>query len=1002
MPITEVRKRSGDIVSFDRSKIESAIQKACLATETALDNDLLKSISDKIVLAIEETFDGKRTPSIEEIQDHVERSLAEHGLFDVAKAYIIYRKERAEVRELKKLELLERISRNELSVRKRDGSLVRFDLGEIRDAIRIAASDHLNVVNVEQMLNEVKESVFDGIETREINKAVGMVLRAHIENDPAYSYVAARMLWNDVYKEILGTNEADPHFAERYRNAFPIQIEKAIEAGKLDARMREFDLEKLSSHLEVERDRDFKYLGAMTLYDRYFVRDRYKNVMELPQHFWMRVAIGIALKESPEVRTEKVLAFYEVMTQMIYTPSTPTLYHSGMPRAQLSSCFLGSVQDDLHQIFKSYGDNAQLLKWSGGTGYDWTNVRATGSYIHATGVESQGVIPFLKISNDVTISINRSGKRRGASAVYLETWHYDLPDFLELRKNTGDERRRTHDINTVNWIPDLFMKRVKNDEQWTLFCPNEAKGLHDTYGRDFEKLYTEYEEKARKGEIHLFKVIQARDLWKKMLSMLFETGHPWMTFKDAANVRSPQDHVGVVHNSNLCTEITENDGPDEIAVCNLGSLNMAKFVKNGAIDHERIAQVVPVAMRMLDNVIDVNYYPVEDAKRSNMRHRPVGLGIRGMQDALYMINVPFDSEEAIKFNDELMEAVSYHTIHASSELARERGSYETYQGSKWSRGILPLDTLDLLEQERGVGIPVERTARLDWNGLREKVKRDGMRNSNTMAIAPTATTANIVGCFPSTEPPYKNLYVKSNQTGEFVVVNEYLIEDLKAQGLWSPEMLKKIKFQDGSIADIPEIPSNLRAKYKEVFEIDPRWLIKAAAYRGKWIDQAQSLNIFYNGTSGKDLNDIYLYAWELGLKTTYYLRSMGASQVEKSTMKTSEHGVTHKRSDKSSHEQPSTPVSAQTVTASPLPTAGASAPGLEPIADAAQTEITATPKPVATMASTPEKELPKTAADVFAAATGMPIADTPTQTTAVAGEPKICKIIDPDCEACEG
>lgn len=998
MPLTEVRKRSGDIVDFDRSKIENAIQKACFATETAIDEVLLKSIADNVIAALERDFDGKRTPSIEDIQDHVERALAEHGLFEVAKSYIIYRKERAEVRELKKLELLERIERNEISVRKRDGSLARFDVNEIREAIHLAARDHLDIVDVESMVNETKESVFDGISTAEINKAVGMVLRAHIEEDPAYSRVAARFLWNDVYKEVIGTDESDPHFADRYRNAFPIQIEKMIQLGRLNEELRNFDLEKLSAHMDISRDRDFKYLGAMTLYDRYFVRDRYKNTMELPQHFWMRVAMGLALNEPAEKRTAQTIAFYDVMSKLIYTPSTPTLYHSGMARAQLASCFLNTVPDDLTSIFKSYSDNAQLLKWSGGTGTDWTYVRGTGSYIHATGVESQGVIPFLKIANDVTISINRSGKRRGAAAVYLETWHYDLPDFLELRKNTGDERRRTHDINTVNWIPDLFMKRVKEDGQWTLFCPNEAKGLHDTYGKEFEHLYNEYEEKARRGEIHLFRVVSARDLWKKMLSMLFETGHPWVTFKDPSNVRSPQDHVGAIHNSNLCTEITLPTLENETAVCNLGSLNMAKFVENGKLNTALIAEVIPVAMRMLDNVIDINFYPTEDTKRSNFRHRPVGLGIRGVQDALYLLNIPFDSEEAIRFNDEALEHISYAAIHASTELARERGAYETFTGSKWSKGLLPIDTLDMLEQERGLPIPVERTARLDWNALREKIQRDGMRNSNTMAIAPTATTANIVGCFPSTEPPYKNLYVKSNQAGEFIVVNEYLIEDLKKLGLWTPEMLKRIKYHDGSIAEINEIPADVREKYKEVFEIDPRWLIKAAAYRGKWIDQAQSLNIFYRGTSGKDINDIYFYAWEMGLKTTYYLRTMGASQVEKSTVNTSEYGVTHKR--KKTEETPATPTSplAATPAPSPLPTAGAATAHNPQDTHASATTATATAtRPTAPLATPPEKQqsapaTPTSAADVFRVATSPKTPD----------GPKLCKIIDPDCESCEG
>ncbi len=564
------------------------------------------------------------------------------------------------------------------------------------------------------------------------------------------------------------------------------------------------------------------------------------------------------------------------------------------------------MTDSLDNIFKTYSDNAQLSKWSGGIGTDWTNIRGTGAFIQGTGVESQGVVPFLKIANDVTVAINRSGRRRGASCVYLEVWHYDIEAFLELRKNTGDERRRTHDMDTANWIPDLFMKRIQEDGDWTLFSPEETSDLHHIYGRRFEDRYAYYETKAQRGEITLFKKMKARDLWKKMLAMLFETGHPWITFKDPANVRSPQDHVGVVHNSNLCTEITLNTAEDETAVCNLGSLNFAKFVTNGQYDVPLVGEVTTIAMRMLDNVIDINYYPTEDAKRSNMRHRPVGLGVRGFQDALYLLGIDFDSEACVKFSDYSMEVVSYYALLASAHLAKERGPYQTFRGSKWDRGLLPVDTIDLLEKERGIVIDVDRSCQMDWSLVRQAIRDYGMRNSNTMAVAPTATTANIVGCIPTVEPIYKNLYVKSNQAGDFIIINPYLVEELKKLSLWDFEMLAKIKYYDGSIAEINEIPLEVRNKFKETFEINPKWIIKSAAYRGKWIDQSQSINIYFKGTSGKDLSEVYMYAWELGLKTTYYLRTLAASQVEKSTVNTSEFGSTHTRKD-SVRETMSTP-----------------------------------------------------------------------------------------------
>jgi ribonucleoside-diphosphate reductase alpha chain len=638
---------------------------------------------------------------------------------------------------------------------------------------------------------------------------------------------------------------------------------------------------------------------------------------------WMRVAMGLSLLEKDkEARAEE---FYTAMSTLRFVPSTPTLFHAGTPHPQLSSCYLNTVEDDLEHIFKVYGDNAQLSKWAGGIGTDWSNIRGTGSLIKTAGIHSQGVIPFLKIANDVTVAINRSGRRRGATCTYLETWHYDIEDFIELRKNTGDERRRTHDMNTANWIPDLFMKRVREDGGWTLFSPDEVPELHHTYGRKFEELYAAYEAKADRGEIALFKRMKARDLWRKILSMLYETGHPWVTFKDPCNVRSPQDHTGVVHNSNLCTEITLNTSAEETAVCNLGSVNFATHMSETGFDQEKVGETIRTAMRMLDNVIDLNFYPTKEARASNLRHRPVGLGIMGFQDALYKLNIPFASDECVEFADRSMEIVSYYAILASTDLARERGTYESFKGSKWDRGMLPLDTIALLERERGEQIMVTRDARLDWNRVRDAIKQHGMRNSNTMAIAPTATIANISGVVPSIEPIYKNIYVKSNISGDFTVVNPYLVQDLKTASLWGPEMLGKLKYFDGKLSNIPEIPQSLKEKYKETFEIDMHALLKAAAHRGKWIDQSQSLNIFFRGSSGQELSELYLYAWELGLKTTYYLRTQAASQVEKSTVSTSEYGATHLRSKEPAKQaiaaQSSVPTASPLGTSIPAPSA---------------------------------------------------------------------------------
>lgn len=899
----QIKKRNGQIVDFDAVKIMNAMKKAFLAMNVSVPEELLHEITQSVVQDLDRVF-TETVPSVEHVQDRVELALMRGGYHEVAKHYIVYRYEHTKIREEKQQEVLEKIEEKQLMIMTRSGHLEPYSETPIRKVLQKAVPEGADI-DIDAIMAQLKYELYEGMSSNDIMKALIMVVRAMIERDPAYSKLAARLLLKHIYEEVLGKDNVSEHtLPEEHAKAFARSIEHGIAIKRLDERLRSFNIEALAKKMDLSRDYHFEYLGLQTLYDRYFVRDeKTKKVIETPQMFWMRIAMGTAVLEDSATREQHVEEFYRIMSDFYYTPSTPTLFHAGTPKPQLSSCYLNTVPDDLHAIFKNYADNAQLSKWSGGIGTDWTYLRGTGAFIKGTGVESQGVIPFLKIANDVTVAINRSGRRRGAACVYLECWHYDFLDFTELRKNTGDERRRTHDMDTASWIPDLFMKRVRDGKDWTLFSPDETPDLHDLYGSAFDTRYEEYEAMAERGEIKLFKKIPASDVWRKIISMLFETGHPWITWKDPSNIRSPQDHAGVVHNSNLCTEITLNTSPDETAVCNLGSLNYAKFVTYDAngkprFDKELVGQVVRTSMRMLDNVIDINFYPTEDAKRSNMRHRPVGLGIRGLHDALYLLNINFDSAQAVEFSDESMEVVSYYAILASSELAKERGTYQTYKGSKWDRNIFPVDTLDLLAKERGEDIPVPRNAKLDWSVVREHVRSHGMRNSNTMAIAPTATTANIVGCIPTTEPIYKNLYVKSNQAGDFVVINKYLVEDLKKRGLWNVGMLNRIKYADGSIQDIAEIPIEVRDKYKEVFEIDPKWLIEAAARRSKWIDQSQSLNIFYNGTSGRELSDIYFYAWQLGLKTTYYLRSLGASQVEKSTVSTAQFGSTHTRGQK--------------------------------------------------------------------------------------------------------
>ncbi len=881
--VTQIKKRNGNIVDFDKEKIRHVVDKASSASTGALPGELLDTVTEFVVSALEMKFDGHTIPDVESVQDIVEIALMKYDLYEVAKAYIIYRAEHHKLREQKKQETLKKIANKKLTITNKKGEKELFNPERLYRDFEIACKGFEDVVDVGALVERCESNLFDGMTLEDLGKERVMTARAYIEKDPAYSKITTLLALDNLYDEVFQASNTND-VATAYRKAFITNIKKAIADKRVVAGILDFDLEALAKTIKPERDHLFEYLGFQTLYDRYFLREEgSEKKLETPQAFWMRIAMGLSLNEGKQ-KNESAKEFYELMSTLRYVPSTPTLFNAGTSYSQLSSCYLNTVEDDLEHIFKVYGDNAQLSKFSGGIGTDWTNLRGTGALIKKTNVSSQGVVPFLKIANDVTVAINRSGKRRGATCAYLETWHYDIEDFLDLRKNTGDDRRRTHDMNTANWVPDLFIKRVMEDQDWTLFSPDETPDLHHIYGRAFEKRYEEYESMTKVGKIKLFKTVSAKILWRKMITMLFETGHPWITFKDACNIRSPQDHIGVIHCSNLCTEITLNTSAEETAVCNLGSVNLPRHIVDGKVQKELLQQTVTSAMRMLDNVIDLNYYPTKEAKHSNMLHRPVGLGIMGFQDALYLLDIGFESEEAVQFADENMEFISYHAILASANLAKERGTYSSYKGSKWDRGIFPVDTLDVLEKERGMSISTARAGKMDWAPVQKAVKQHGMRNSNTMATAPTATISNISGCYPCIEPIYKNLYVKSNMSGEFTVINHYLINDLKKTGLWNDDMLIELKRHDGSIQNIPSVPEKLRHKYKEVFDIDTEWLVKIAAHRGKWIDQSQSFNVFVKSTSGKYLSDTYLYAWKMGLKTTYYLRTLGASSVEKSTV----------------------------------------------------------------------------------------------------------------------
>ena len=893
-----VIKRNGTVVPYAEDKIAVAITKAFLAVEggTAAASPRIRELVAGLAGQVSSIF-MRRLPSggtihIEDVQDQVELALMRSGEHKVARTYVLYREERARAREV---EDVNPTTEKPISITivRRDGDRVALDMGRIRTLVT-EACEGLEDVDAHRILTESLSNMYDGISEVDVATSLLITARTLVEEEPNYTFVTARLLLDQLRTETLEFLDVRSQGQEDYQathsqmldtygKAFQAFIHRGIELELLAPELERYDLVRLGSSLNPERDLQFNYLGLQTLYDRYFLHSNEVR-FELPQIFFMRVAMGLALQE--EEPEERAVEFYELLSSFDFMSSTPTLFNSGTLRSQLSSCFLTTVSDDLDGIYSAIRDNAMLSKWAGGLGNDWTPVRALGAYIKGTNGKSQGVVPFLKVVNDTAVAVNQGGKRKGAVCSYLETWHLDIEEFLELRKNTGDDRRRTHDMNTANWVPDLFMKRVFEDGDWTLFSPNDVSDLHDLHGSAFEIRYLNYEALTRTGELELYKRIKAQDLWRKMLSMLYETGHPWITFKDSCNTRSPQQHIGVVHSSNLCTEITLNTSADEIAVCNLGSINLAQHVtESGHFDTEKLKKTVRTAIRMLDNVIDINYYAVPAARTSNMRHRPVGLGIMGFQDALYRKRISYASDAAVEFADESMEAISYYAIESSSELAEERGSYTSFEGSLWSQGVLPIDSLERLQNERGKEyLEVNLDTRLDWDDLRTRVKTHGMRNSNVMAIAPTATIANITGVTQSIEPTYQNLFVKSNLSGEFTVVNPHMVHDLKRQGLWDSVMVNDLKYYDGSLQSIDRIPADLKQLYSTAFEVEPRWLVDAASRRQKWIDQAQSLNLYIANASGKKLDIMYRMAWMRGLKTTYYLRALSATSTEKSTV----------------------------------------------------------------------------------------------------------------------
>ena len=888
----QIIRRNGAVVPFEPNKIAVAMMKAFLAVHgtqgaaSASVREVVEALTQQVIRALMRSRPGGGTFHIEDVQDHAELGLMRGGHHEIARAYVLYRERRTQERAKQVAEVA---SPAPVLHAIDNGQRIVLDLDQLKALITTACSGLGADVNAGPILAETMRNLYDGVPMDEVYKASILAARTLIEKDPDYTYATARLLFHTISREVLGRDVAPADMAEAYTEYFPGFIKRGVNAELLDERLMQFDLARLGAALKAERDLQFDYLGLQTLYDRYFLHEG-KIRIELPQAFFMRVAMGLSLNEID--REARAIEFYEVLSRFDFMSSTPTLFNSGTLRSQLSSCYLTTVPDDLDGIYESIKENALLSKFAGGLGNDWTRVRALGAHIKGTNGESQGVVPFLKVVNDTAVAVNQGGKRKGAVCTYLETWHLDIEEFLELRKNTGDDRRRTHDMNTANWIPDLFMRRVMEKGTWTLFSPNNVPDLHDLFGAAFEKAYVAYEEKAARGEIKPARTIQASDLWRKMLTMLFETGHPWITFKDACNVRSPQQHAGVVHSSNLCTEITLNTSDTETAVCNLGSVNLRQHLKAApdgsaggfVLDHDKLKRTISTAMRMLDNVIDINYYAVKKARDSNMRHRPVGLGVMAFQDSLYELRIPYASETAVQFADESMEAISYYAYWASTELAKERGKYSSYRGSLWDKGVLPLDTLDMLASARGGYVEVDRSSTLDWDALRNKIAADGMRNSNCVAIAPTATISNIIGVDASIEPSFGNLSVKSNLSGEFTVINGYLVKDLKRLGLWDDVMVMDLKHFDGSLGPIDRVPSEIKQLYATAFEVETQWLVEAAARRQKWIDQAQSLNIYMAGASGKKLDETYKLAWLRGLKTTYYLRTMSATHAEKSTV----------------------------------------------------------------------------------------------------------------------
>jgi len=897
LPVIGIIRRSGDVVSFNPEKIRAAVAKAFLFDEngkpyvsgqtslSAAQRDQVDAITDSVTAALLRRLPSGGNLHIEDIQDQVELALMRMGEHKIARAYVLFRQsranERAEAVPVAEEAAIEMVGANGVPTAITAETL----LARVEEAVH-----GLDDVDAKEVAEAAFRDLYNGVPEAKVSQALVLAARSRIEQAPDYARLAARLLMIDIRQEVLGEFVPAHEMAERYASSFPEYVRKGIDAELLDERLAQFDLGRLAAALVPERDGQFDYLGLQTLYDRYFLHIEERRI-ELPQIFFMRVAMGLAINEVD--REKWAIEFYNVLSKFDYMSSTPTLFNAGTRHSQLSSCYLTTISDDLDGIYQGIKENALLQKYAGGLGNDWTNVRAMGARIKGTNGKSQGVIPFLKVVNDTAVAVNQGGKRKGAVCGYLETWHLDIEEFLDLRKNTGDDRRRTHDMNTANWIPDLFMKRVMEGGDWTLFSPSDVPDLHDKYGRAFEEAYTRYEEKAQSGEIKLFKTMPAVNLWRKMLTMLFETGHPWITFKDPCNIRSPQQHVGVVHSSNLCTEITLNTSEDEIAVCNLGSVNLVNHLADGHLDLDKLRGTVRVAMRMLDNVVDINYYAVGKARNSNLKHRPVGLGMMGFQDALQVMGVPYASERAVEIADSFAEALCYYAYEASSDMAIERGRYSSFKGSLWDRGITPIGSMRLLGKERGGqhlechgdeamldgdGHPV-----FDWDALAAKIQRDGMRNSNCVAIAPTATIANIVGVSASIEPTYQNLYVKSNLSGEFTMVNKYMVKKLKDLGMWDPVMVSDLKYYDGSLSRIDRVPQEVKELFATAFEIDPKWLVECAARRQKWIDQAQSLNIYMAGASGKKLDELYKLAWLRGLKTTYYLRTLGATSAEKST-----------------------------------------------------------------------------------------------------------------------